>query len=136
MAVVIAASAKGNYLYTTSSPTSGSDEDGGSKIGSDVEDEVCRSVRMINDADVCIYKLRVEPADREKNVYIQADFKDVSTQSWADLGPRESTYEIWDDDADRESRLHGRKTDAHKILTWIIETPDEMWLKDAGRKKW
>ena len=69
VAVVIAASAEGNYLYTTRSPTFVSDEDE-SEIGSDGEDEVRRCVRMIDDADVYIYKLRVERADRKRKVYI------------------------------------------------------------------
>ena len=40
---------------------------------------------MTNDEDVYIYKLRVKPADRKRQVYTHAKFKDLSTQTWADL---------------------------------------------------
>ena len=81
MAEVIAASAEGNYFYTTRMPTSDSDEDG-SAIDSGGEEEHRRFGRIKNDADVYIYPLRVERADRKRTVYTQAKFKDVSTQTW------------------------------------------------------
>ena len=125
VAVVIAASAEGNYLYTTRSATSSSSEDE-SGIGSDGEDEVRRSIKMTNDEDLYIYKLRVERADRKRNIYTQAEIKDVSTQTWADLGAKESTYEIWHDDEDWEViKAHGRKACPHEITSWNVEDPDE-----------
>ena len=50
---------EGNYLYTTRSPTSVSEEDA-SEIGSDGEDENRRLGRMTDDNDVYIYKRSVE----------------------------------------------------------------------------
>ena len=69
-------------------PTSVSDEDG-SEIDRGRQEEHRRFGRMNNDADVYVYPLKV---------YTQADCKDVSTQTWADLGARKSTYEVWNDD--------------------------------------
>ena len=55
---------------------------------------------MFNYEDLYIYKLRVEQADRNRRMYTEAQFKDFSTQTWADPTSRESTYKIWDDDRD------------------------------------
>ena len=91
VAAVIAASAEGNYFYTTRMPTSDSDEDG-SAIDSDGEEEHCIFGKMKNDENVYIYPLRVERADRKRTIYTQANFKDMSTQTWADLGSVETEY--------------------------------------------
>ena len=90
------------------------------EIKSDEEDENCRFGRMTNAEDVYIYKLRVERADRKRRVRTQAKFKDVSTQTWADLSSRASRYEIWYDDADWEIILHAINTNpaAYQILQW------------------
>ena len=64
VAVAIAASAEGNYMYTTRSPTFVYDEDG-SEIGSDRKDEVSRGFQMFDSVHVYINKLRVERADRK-----------------------------------------------------------------------
>ena len=63
-------------------PTSAFDENG-SAIDSSGEEKHRRFGRMNNDADVYIYPQRVERTDRKRKVYIQAQFKDVSTR----LGP-------------------------------------------------
>ena len=78
MAVAIVVSAKGNYLYTTRSPMYSSGE-GENKIGNDGEDKVWRCVRITNDEDSYVYKLRVKRADRQRNIYTQAKLKDVFT---------------------------------------------------------
>ena len=71
VAVVITASAEGNYLYTTKVSMFDFDEDA-SKIESDEEDEHRRVGRMPNDEDLYIYKLRVKRADRKRRIYTEA----------------------------------------------------------------
>ena len=68
--VVIAASAEGNYLHMTRFLMSGFDEDA-SEIGNDGDNENRRFGRITNDKDVYIYKLRVERANKKRQVYIR-----------------------------------------------------------------
>ena len=64
MAGIIAASAEGNYFYMTRMPTSASDEDV-SAIDSSEEEKYRRFGKNKNDANLFIYPLRVERADRK-----------------------------------------------------------------------
>ena len=80
-------------------PTFDFDEDG-SAIDSGGEEEHNRFGRIKNDANVNVYSLRVERADRKRTVYTQANFKDASTQTWADLNAKEPSYQVWNNDED------------------------------------
>ena len=57
--------------------------------------------------DGYIYQVRVERADRNSRVYAEVQFKDMSTQTWADLTARISTHEVFNDDEDYEIRRKG-----------------------------
>ena len=114
IAEVIAVSVEGNYLHTTKVPWPDSDEDA-SEIESDEENELNRSVgHLPRGEEEYIYKLRVERADRNTQIYSEAQFKDVYTQTWADLTARASTNEVLNDDEDWEIRLQAinRKSEA------------------------
>ena len=88
---VIAASAEGYYMCTTKVQRPDFDEVA-SEIGSDEEDELNRKVGQLpNGEDQYNYQLRVERADRNRQIYTEAQCKDVSTQTWADLTARAST---------------------------------------------
>ena len=69
-------SAEGNYLYTTKVPRADYDEDA-SEIGSDGEDNHSRVDCMPNGEDEYIYNLRVKRADRNRQIYTEAQFQDV-----------------------------------------------------------
>ena len=76
---VISSSAEENFMYTAKTPGPDSNEDA-SEIGSDGENELYPRVGCMHDAeDKYIYQLRVERADRNRQIYAEAQFKDVST---------------------------------------------------------
>ena len=73
---------------------------------------------MPNGEEKYINKIRVERTDRNRRIYTKAKFKDVSTQTWADLSVRGSTYEIWHDDQDWDIRMQAScvKPEAQTIV--------------------
>ena len=78
--------------------------------------------------DEYIYQLRVEQADRNRRIYAEAQLKEVSTQTWADLTARASTYEVFDDDEDWKIRMQALcgKSEARTILLSSIEGSSEI----------
>ena len=132
---VITASAEGNYLYTTKVPRPDFDEDA-SEIGSDEEDEYSRVGFMPNGEEEYIYQLRVKQADRNRRIYTKAQFKDVSTQTWAKLTARSSTYEsgtimrIGELDCRQSIESLNPKKSYNRTLKDLINS-----LKDASRRK-
>ena len=126
---LIAATAERNHRYMAKVPRLdcvSSDEDA-SEIRSDGKDKHRRLANMPNGKDEYIYQLRVERADRNRRIYTDAKFKDVSTQTWADLKARALTYEIWNDDEDWEIRMQAfrGKSEAHTILFSNLEGSNE-----------
>ena len=83
---------------------------------------------MPNGEEEYIYELRVKRAYRYRQIYTEAQFKDVSTQIWAILTVRGSTYEIWNDDEDWEIRMQDScgKSDAHTILLSNLERSSKL----------
>ena len=77
--------------------------------------------------DEYIYQLRVERAVRNRQIYAEAQLKDVATQTWADLSARGLTYEIWHDDEDWEVKMQALsvKSEAHTISFSNIERSGE-----------
>ena len=106
VAVVITASAKGNYLYTTKVPMSNSDEHA-IEIGSDEEDEHCR---MFNYEDFYIYKLRVNEQTETDKCTPRRNSRMFLPRPGL-ITSRASTHEIWDDDADLAFQM---------ILRWVV----------------
>ena len=89
-------------MYTTKFPGPDSEENA-NEIGSDGEKELYPRLGCMHDAEnENIYQLRVERADRNRRIYAEAQFKDVSTQTWANLTARISTYKVFNDDEDWE----------------------------------
>ena len=69
---VIAASAEGNYKYTTKLPRPDCDEDT-SEIGNEKDDELNRRVdnNMPNGEDEYLYQLRAKRADRNRRIFTE-----------------------------------------------------------------
>ena len=89
---------------------------------SDEEDEYRRVDNMPNGEDEYIYRLKAKRAAKNRRIYTDAQFKDLSSQTWADITASASTYEVWKDEVVWEiKQAINRKSKTHKILLSNIE---------------